>query len=310
MISRYGRISRRAKLDELTKKLASWSNAMVVPLMQTVMNEQDRLGRLGLTEYATAEPATLFRGPDNPGDLSLFVASGPSHDQVDSLARGKGPRYETLLKAHRELRSLLARVQKQEQPFQRVYDMVENLRDRSGGAIAPFALASEVLHPPAELRVRATLMRCELALIADALHCVVARKRWSVPARNFAPAIEACDELRRMAEAAVAPRQRAEADFFAARYILLADGAGTEEERARQVDSALSRLDRAAAVVAEYPGSTAGLEIEIETLRNAVTGREFYSPITTQEMRQVYEAMEREFEGTGSVESSANVGFC
>jgi hypothetical protein len=303
MISRYGRIARRAKLDELTKKFTSWSNAMILPLMRTVRDEQDRLAGLQEEEsYASEEEDMILKGDTSPGNLSRLVFSGPPRGQIDSMSQGHGPRYRTLIKAHRDLGSLLVRVQKQEQPFQRVHDMVENLRNRANGdMIAPFEFDSDVLQTSGELRVRATLLRCELALVTDALHCLARLGAWKVPQRDFAECVEACDELRRKAEAAVAPRQMAEADVFAARYALLSVKSESQEERKKEVDAALERLERALGVVKQYEGSTAGLRREIEAVSNALKGSEYYQPVTTEEMKQVYEAMASEFRGTWSV---------
>ena len=343
MISRYGRIARRAKLDELTKKFTSWSNSVTTPLMQRVGDEQDRLAELQMQEldrraeldeqdrraemeeqdrlaemeehdrlaeprmeeWEETEPDTILGGEDYPGDLGLLVLSGTSYEQIESLAKGKGPRHHELIKAHRKLRSLKARLRKDEQPFQRVHDMVENLRNRaidSGStAIAPFEFDTGVLQMNGELRVRATLLRCELALVADVLHCLKLQRAWKVPARDFSDSAERCEKLRRMAEAAVAPRQMVEGDVFAARFVLLSEATGSEEERRKEVEAAMERLDRADGVVAKYPGSTAGLAGEIEAVRKALRGSEYCQPLTSEEMKQVYEAMASEFRGTGSV---------
>jgi hypothetical protein len=310
-ISRYGRITRRAKLDELTKKFTSWSNAEIMPLMQVVREEQDRLAKLQAEERdhrpVEGEQAEdrFMDGGDSPGNLAILELSGQSYAQIDSLAKAKGARHHTLITMHRKLRGLNARLQTHEQPFQRVHDLVENLRSRAAAsgtaAIAPFEFDTHMLQVTGELRARATLIRCELALISDALHCLKLQRAWSVPARDFSENVARCEQLRAMAEGAVAPRQMVEADVFAARFVVLSVPTGTEAERKKEIEAAMARLERAGEVMAKHPGSTAGLAGEVDAVRSALRGAVYYQPVTSEEMKQVYEAMANEFGGTGLV---------
>jgi hypothetical protein len=131
------------------------------------------------------------------------------------------------------------------------------------------------------------------------LHCLKIQGAWNVPVIDFSDCSERCEQLRLTAEKAVAPRQMVEGDVFAARFVLLSKPDEHEEKRRKQVEAAMARLDRAETVVAMYQGSTMGLSSEIQAVRKALRGSEYYQPLTSAEMKQVYEAMATEFRGTG-----------
>jgi len=67
------------------------------------------------------------------------------------------------------------------------------------------------------------------------------------------------------------------------------------ETRKRERDS----LDEALKICRQKPGSTRGLESLVEEAKKMVRESVFYSPVTTDEQRAVYEAMRSELRGTG-----------
>lgn len=67
------------------------------------------------------------------------------------------------------------------------------------------------------------------------------------------------------------------------------------EARQQERDS----LDEALKICRQKPGSTRGLEARVEEARRMLRDSVFYSPVTTDEQRAVYEAMRSELRGTG-----------
>lgn len=117
-VSRYGRIVRRAMLDEATKKFTASSAARHLALASRVLLEQSRL-------EATREDAMKMRGPSQPAGKAILASSGSRVKQLHTLSKVVGRnRYDTLVKLWNEISSFAGEVRREEQPFQLVADLV------------------------------------------------------------------------------------------------------------------------------------------------------------------------------------------
>lgn len=134
-VTRYGRIVRRALLDDSTKKFICWANAEYIPLAKQLMDEQDKLSG------SVAEDNLSL------GNVRLM---GPGDAQIVSIRHNGGyKRYGAIFALRRRILQYEKLVRPAEQPFQRVRDMVEATRRRKAGAgttITPFEFDQRVLH--------------------------------------------------------------------------------------------------------------------------------------------------------------------
>lgn len=115
-IARYGRIVRRAMLDEATKKFITWSNAEYLKLAQRLSDVQQNLSK-------SAHPKTL---QSNGRPAKLVMAKGRIKQLY--LVRdwvGYG-RYKAALALHGEINKFIGKVREEEQPLQRVFDFVQH----------------------------------------------------------------------------------------------------------------------------------------------------------------------------------------
>jgi len=117
-ISRYGRIIRRALLDESTKKSLSWANSEYVPLAQKLAIEQESLANLETQLDVEALRTGLHLGGSRDQQLRF----------ISNAAHGCS-RYYKISKART---SYFNKVRKEEVPFVRVWELVESTGRRHG----------------------------------------------------------------------------------------------------------------------------------------------------------------------------------
>lgn len=305
-IRRYGRISRRALLDQLTKKLMTWCTQKLHVLYTEVQNEQDRLIPLQIDEKEDAMESQesgfdLLRS--KTPNLSLLKLQGSVIDQFASLKSMEPKRYQKLHKLHERLLSLCRRVSKDEQPFQKVYGLVENFRMR-GKDISEFKFDDTVLQPGLTIKVETLKIRCELLILSDLLHIIHIRPGMieSPLDVGFSHNVQECRDLIEAARRTVKPREETQGNIFASQYLYFWASnlpAGHDNEREGWLDEARTHLEDARALIVKNPGSTVGLIDEVEAIQSAVGGRTFYQSVTSDEMRAVTAAMREEFRGTG-----------
>ncbi|TLD05676.1 NF-X1 finger and helicase domain protein [Venturia nashicola] len=115
LVSRYGRIVRRALLDESTKKFITWSNREFMKLARSMQALQAQL-------IETRSTVTLPTG-------NVVLAHG-SHVRILGRLLGIGQRYRPILALREQIDVFLKQTSAEEQPFKRVHDIVESLRRR------------------------------------------------------------------------------------------------------------------------------------------------------------------------------------
>lgn len=116
-ISRYGRIVRRAMLDEATKKFIAWSNTQYLSLAEALVTEQEKLEHVQAIVAVTPVASST----------SVLTLPGSRLKQLQIIQRlSGGARYEPLIRIWKRICSYKNKVTKEEQPFQRVADLVKH----------------------------------------------------------------------------------------------------------------------------------------------------------------------------------------
>ena len=158
-INRYGRIVRRAFIDEATKKFIVWANSNFVPLTQRLADIEGKLAHaketvsINLPRFETA-PIQLKGRPD----LQIII--------VKSLI-GKESRYRDLFQLRNNIKKFLTSVSEKEQPFSRVFELVQGARDR--GLCTDFDDVPEILQTRNRHLATALLLRCDHLILLEFL---------------------------------------------------------------------------------------------------------------------------------------------
>lgn len=292
-IARYGRIVRRALLDEATKKFIVWSNAQYVPLAERLYDEQKQL------------ESSIDDVNDFDGFVLALKASieGTRSQQMVCLLKFPGSkRYSTIKTLRSNIMNYARKVSQDEQPFQRVADMVKNARRRHGSA-EDFVPVSDVLQTRGQILATSLLLQCDLTIMSDFISL-----RLKAPMEgplagelnvNFAQSRNDCLDLISMAEASAYPTQQVEGYIYAAKYAAL-ERAFSAPDRAKELqDEALTHLNMAQNICGEKPSVAHNMLPEISAARKSLLNSTFYSVVTSEEMQTVVAAMRTEFRGTG-----------
>ncbi|OJD33889.1 nf-x1 finger and helicase domain protein [Diplodia corticola] len=333
-ISRYGRIVRRALLDESTKKFIVWSNAEYLQLQSRFQDAHSELTR-------TADDIVI----NTLGPVELTLAGNPSDlfQKMEETARSLGltARYRPLFALRTQIHAHVTNVQHEEQPFRKVHDFCQDARRRGRGAgghgheaassspssnHSSFTFSPDVLQTRALLLASALLLRCDLALLADLAGTWRNKLLLRTPADaiiNSGAALvdltgtrRACVALLHDANAAHSPAQAVEAFLFHAQSHAIErpfQSANTNDQSLR--DQSLSHIAAARTLAAAHPGTTAGLASELDAVERMLRDATFFTVVTSEERRAVLAAMQAEFRGTGHWYYCANghpftVGEC
>lgn len=156
-VARYGRIVRRALLDESAKKLTAWSNS----------KHQDLANRLVDLEGDLMKSLDFKRKPKQ-----VVALDGSVTAQVETVKKLKTTkRYRKMYMLIREITNFEQKLSKDEQPYQRVHDLVETARRQStwSDSIAKFEFSSEELQLREHLQASNLLSRSYLILLGDVM---------------------------------------------------------------------------------------------------------------------------------------------
>ncbi|OMP88721.1 NFX1-type zinc finger-containing protein 1 [Diplodia seriata] len=323
-ISRYGRVVRRALLDESTKKFIVWSQDEYLRLQTQFQDAHSELNN-------TADAVVV----NTVAPVALTIAGSPyvlfDYIKDTAAALNLTGRYKALFALRTQLLAHVNKVQHEEQPFRKVHDFCQDARRRRGhdDIASAFALSPEVLQTRAHLLASALLLRCDLALIAD----LVAIWRNKLPAKlrggnctlHFSSIRNRCLALLQDADAAHSPAQKVEALLFHAQSNAIqrlpfaaaaATPAATTMQSQQLREEALAHIATARAICTLHPSSTSGLDDEADTLEKMLRQEStFFAVVTSEERRAVLAAMAAEFRGTGHWYYCANghpftVGEC
>ncbi|KXX75859.1 NFX1-type zinc finger-containing protein 1 [Madurella mycetomatis] len=315
-IARYGRIVRRAMLDEATKKFITWSNAEYLKLAKLLVDEQHTLD-----QTRPAQQAGM-----NSVKPEQQMAKSPRVKQLWLARDWDGTsRYTSIIMLWHRISEYLGMVRKEEQPFQRVADFVQHAaRQRGGGSSGQsefFFDESSTIQVKGQLQATALLLKCEIVLFADCMNQAQERKDRGMPAFDFSQHLNKCRALIATASQKIFPRLEIEGHICFARFCLfirhvaVATSASSSQHLKSPVEPSaetstaqneVERLDelalhhlRSAREIVETHASTEALQAEIDAVEKMVNGGVLYTAVTDAELKAVYDAMSTELRGTG-----------
>lgn len=317
-VARYGRIIRRAMLDEATKKFIGWSGLEYCNLAGRLIDIQEELSDNTIPKRTPQSSSKKILATGRLKQLELV------RDCIGS------DRYKTAMALWHEISAFLGRVRKEEQPFQQVANFVQHAR-RQGQTDLKFAFDEGQIQVGGELHAFTLGLRCETVIFADFMRVQkenpgLLRDRKLDLSRHMAD----CEVLVQRARAVKLPRQEVEGHVYYAHFCAVAmaltpktaESLAPEEAPKEAADSARDQIRKkgfehleAARKVVKASPSTKELQVEIEAAERMLRDGVFYELVSPEEMRAVLAAMASEFRGTGHWYTCANghpftVGEC
>ncbi|KAM3422162.1 hypothetical protein BST61_g2532 [Cercospora zeina] len=285
-IARYGRIIRRTLLDESTKKFITWSNQAYVPIAKQVQQQHDELletaGKTPLIESIS------FNGPD----------------RLRAIRGATAGRYSALMTLRRSIAKYISKVRAEEQPFQRVRDLVESVRRRQNADVPEFEYDQSILQTRGLLLAVALSLRCDLVIITDLMRNWEGMSFQQRSAKSISMDLHKyrvqCDDLIESATNSKYPLQQAEGHIFWAQFTALecramATSGGDSLQRSEDLKrEAIVHLDQAKVICQKFPGQTNSISADVEGVRKMLE-----NSISSAEMRMVVAVMSQEFGVSG-----------
>ncbi|KAJ9610540.1 hypothetical protein H2200_005317 [Cladophialophora chaetospira] len=288
-ISRYGRIVRRALIDDATKKFIVSANQQLLPLYQAVHQQADDL----IKTVKDVKPV------ENTPDGQDVVLSGEVDKQIVIVIQvataARIERYSEAIQTRDRVLDYLRKVDVDEQPFKRVWDMVQFARKR-GKTNSELDLDPATIQTGQSLQARSLLLKCELVIFLDFLTIFGSRLRDVNLERNR----EECLKLAAAAKDTHRPLVEVQGHLFFVQlcvaermYCSRLGDAEILSQKARE------HLGIAKHLCNEYPGSTTHAAGDLETAEEMVESSSFVTRVRDDEWRAVMAAMADEFRGSG-----------
>ncbi|EED11898.1 nonsense-mediated mRNA decay protein, putative [Talaromyces stipitatus ATCC 10500] len=293
-IARYGRLVRRAILDESTKKLILYLNREYVPLAQELPQRKQQLQDTK-NERSTSWPKTIrIRDERNALVRHMRLIISPQ----------KNGRWKEILDLRQRISTYQKRVSPEEQPFIRVHQLATNARrwQNTINTSDDFGDVSEVLQTKGFLQGTALSLRLDIELLADFLEMRRnALKAGEIKVDMDLSAMRTeCETLIKSASESKRPLYKAEGYIFLAQLHAFERSHSSSPEMAeRHLIEGKEAINEAKTLCNENPGQTQGLATDIEGAEKMLRGTTFYTAVTNEERMAVIAAMAREFSGTG-----------
>jgi hypothetical protein len=299
-VSRYGRLVRRALLDETTKKFILYLNQKYVPMAQDLPRCISQLQGHELGARAKETARQVFQA-----DVKIRI-EGPPEDQVrlmrSHVSKYDKGRWKQLIALRDKVSEYKSRVQVEEQPFNRVRNMVEVARRRKRNP-GQFDFDADVLQTKGHLQAASLLLRLDTALLADFLSLRKQVRPGTSQSDLYVNLAEYRKESKHLIANAASSRrilQQAEGNIFLAQFCALERQSLSEPAQAETLlQEGTAAIEEAERLCDLHAEQTRGLREEIEGTRAMLRGSEFYTPVTNEERMAVLAAMAREFRGTG-----------
>ena len=297
-INRYSRIVRRALIDEATKKFIVWANMEFIPLVTKMQAIEAELRET----VGDSQKASNKASPKTPlsGTLQLKGSRDHQVSQIGSLTREEN-RYKTIIGLRREIKRFLQQVNEKEQPFGRIYDLVQDAR-RHRGIDTDLHSKVDILQVRNRLLTTVLLIRCDYTILLTFLNDRKGETNASSSKIQVDLSINRmeCERLMAESESRDQPGNYVEGLLYWARFLalersLLEPGS----ELSHLLDKAREHLQLAHEICDEYPGQTAGMRNEVEEVEKMLRDSTFYMPVSNEEKAAVYAAMAHDFRGTG-----------
>ncbi len=299
---RYNRVLRRGLLDEATKKFISWSTSTFVPLSKRL----DKLETYLVQQSNTAE-STVTETPHG-GALDLSGTRDIAIATVQGISNLK-KRYRTIMRLRKAINDFLHQVKEEEQPFGKVYQMVQSIRRQQNIQVS-LMRDETVLETRQRLLATSLSLRCDLTILSDFLTTrsqdsgFVGKYDWRALELRIAfdVARQECLDLRQDGLRRVSPMIEVQALIYFGRFVALERSHTPPQIRANIDDAcaeARMHLSHCRTVCEQYPGQTRGLLDEVDAVERMLREDTFYATVTTEEKRQVIAAMSVEFSVRG-----------
>ena len=297
-LNRYSRIVRRALIDEATKKFIVWANKEFIPLvtrMQGIEAELRETARRSEKAPDRVSSETPLSGP-----LQLKVTRDEQISQIKKLTQ-RDKRYKTIIGLRREVKMFLQQVDEKEQPFGRIYDLVQDAR-RHRGINIDLRSKVDILQVRNRLLTTVLLIRCDYTILLTFLNDRKGNTGASSPDIQVDLSInrKECEELIAESHSRNQPGTTVEGLLYWARFLALERSlAEPQSEMTQLLVAARKYLQLAHKICDKYPGQTAGMRNEVEDVEKMLRGSTFYLPVSNEEKAAVYAAMAHDFRGTG-----------
>ncbi|KAJ5494068.1 hypothetical protein N7463_010155 [Penicillium fimorum] len=259
-IVRYGRLIRRAILDESTKKSIILLNQEYVPLAQELPQLIRELHSVeGQRKYAWP-PVIEIYGPRNQ----------QVQDMVEIIQSTNPGRWNLILDLRKRVDYYRRCEIPEEQPFERVRRMIENARQRRKIKTNPDHV-DNVLQTKGFLQGTALIIRLDIALLVDLLSLVSQAR----------------------------PSEQAEGHIFLAQLYALERAHCLEpEKRDTILQHGQAAIQKARGLCDAHLSQTRGLADEVHSVKKMLRVGTMYTIITNEERMAVISAMTQEFCGT------------
>ncbi|TEY28370.1 hypothetical protein BOTCAL_1025g00010 [Botryotinia calthae] len=297
-LNRYSRIVRRALIDEATKKFIVWANMEFIPLVTRMHAIEAELREtIGGSKKAsdTALPLTPLSRP-----LQLKGTLDQQISLIGTLMQ-KESRYTKILRLRREIKRFLQQVNEKEQPFGRIYDLVQDARRHRGININLHSKV-DVLQVRSRLLTTVLLIRCDYTILLTFFNDQKGETSVSSPGTQVDLSInrKECEDLIAESDTRNQPGNYVEGLLYWARFLALERSVVEPgSELTQLLQKAREHLQLAHEICDDFPGQTAGMRNEVEEVEKMLRDSTFYMPVSNEEKAAVYAAMAHDFRGTG-----------
>ncbi|MCJ1409741.1 hypothetical protein MMC19_003824 [Ptychographa xylographoides] len=288
-IHRYGRIVKRGLIDEATKRFIVWANSKFVPLEAELHDSEMALSSTKVLLSPKTNLVSKQRPPaSGPWNVELSKSRTAQIEQITELP-GLSGRYDRVLQVRSRIRKFSRQVSELEQPFGKVYQMVEDVR-RTTGQVVEFPAEGNVL------RVHFVKVYQDLRRTSSS-HYSWTRGSLTMDLKTNR---RECLDLADDAQVQDQPMQEIEARVYFARMVTLERAlvATALEGIQDLVQQARTQLEIAQRLCSRSP-NTKTMLVEVETVLRELRDSTFYTTVSNDEKRAVYKAMAIDFRGTG-----------
>ena len=307
-INRYGRVVRRAWIDEATKKFILWANNKFLPLASKLDQIEANVLRSELEDPkipASVHNITGLSSALAGLTLETLQLAGSRDQQISTLVKTckASGRYRAVYILRGEIKRFLRAVSEAEQPISRIFSLVEDAR-RHRGVSTKIGDIPSVLQVRNRLLATVLLFRCDYVILSD----FASRSEKSGNAlfpQSFTfdlnDARKDCETLIEDSVIRTDPAQEVEAHLYWARFAALERRhPATQAASSNLHDQALVHVHDAERICENNPGTAGHLSTEAaQVTQMLLSAAPFYAPVTNAEKQAVYAAMARDFRGTG-----------
>lgn len=288
-LSRYGRLVRRAILDESTKRFLLYLNREYVPLAQELPLQ------LAAVLESKSELSPLLVGDINIGDSR----DEQFRQMAEIIRKYGGNRWRQVSKLRNRIVQYYKTVEEEEQPFSRVQALVESARRRKATS-GSFEFDGSIVQTKGVFLATTLLLRLDISLLGGFLSLFQTSRTGCKLKINLQATREECRSLIKRAGDAMRIAHEVEGYIFLAQlHALERSQSEAPNEREKHAERSREAIAAARKLCHQYPGQTNGLSSEIDEAEEMLKLETFYSAVTSEERLEIIAAMAREFRGTG-----------